>query len=104
MIYCFFRPSQCRPPQPRHPGVPAGESGEETPSDIVQLRLTLSLKPHRCFCPFSSAPPQSSEAHPTVMLFALIALEKFSQTSTCVSLRRVFDTPDIAHESRLFCR
>lgn len=24
---------------------------------------------------------QSSEAHPTVMLFALIALEKFSQTS-----------------------
>lgn len=36
---------------------------------------------------------QSSEAHPTVMLFALIALEKFSQTSRCThcNLRPVHD-------------
>lgn len=46
--------------------------------EVVVFLLLLKILWCYCF--------QSSEAHPTVMLFALIALEKFSQTSMFDSL------------------
>lgn len=51
-----------------------------SPSKKISVYLKLALwKATKANDRFLSL--QSSEAHPTVMLFALIALEKFSQTS-----------------------